>query len=169
MSTVNWTNPKVAAIRRNLRQSYEELGFLLDGTLGKLSAEKLYQKPAEKEWTIVENLAHIAEMLPYWAGEVAKLVAQPGQQFGRTMEDQSRLSALREHGHDHLVQIQSVLPGSYTHLDEVLSRLQDSDLALTGHHPRRGEQTLAWLIEEFLTKHLHDHVVQIRECLLAIE
>src|SRR5258708_7740446 len=85
MSVANWANPEVAAIRRNLRQSYEELGFLLDGTLGKLSAEKLYREPAENEWTIMENLAHITEMLPYWAGEVAKLVAQPGQKFGRTM------------------------------------------------------------------------------------
>ena len=96
MFVVNWTNPKVAAIRLNLRQSYEKLGFLLDGPVEKLSAEKLSQEPVENEWTIMENLAHIAEMLPYWAGEVAKLVAQPGQKFGRTMEDQGRLSALRE-------------------------------------------------------------------------
>jgi hypothetical protein len=171
MSTANPTNPanpanpKISAIRQKVKQSYEELNALLDGPVGALYAEKLYQAPTENEWTVMENLAHIAEIMPYWAGEVAKLVARPGQKFGRTMEDEGRLAALREHGHDNLAQIRATLPGSYARLDEVLSNLNDSDLELTGHHSRRGERTLEWFIEEFITKHLHDHVVQIRTCL----
>ena len=108
-----------------------------------------------------EFLAHIAEFLPDRASEVAKLVAKPGQPFGRTMEDAGRLAALREHGRDSLQQVRAALPNSYARLDQVLAQLSDGDLALTGHHTRRGEQTLEWFIEEFIVKHLHDHVVQI--------
>ena len=165
MSTAN---PKVAAMRAQIRQSYDELSALLDGPVGALYAEKLYQAPTENEWTVMENLAHIVEFLPYWANEAAKLVAQPGQPFGRTMEDADRLAALREHGHDSLVQARAALPTSYAHLDQVLSQLHDSDLALTGHHSRRGEKTLEWFIEEFVVKHLSDHVAQIRACLASI-
>ena len=141
---------------------------MLDGPIGTLYAEKLYQAPTENEWTVMENLAHIAEFPPDWASEVAKLVAKPGQPFGRTMEDAGRLAALREHGRDSLQQVRAALPNSYARLDQVLAQLSDGDLALTGHHTRRGEQTLEWFIEEFIVKHLHDHVVQIRECLQAI-
>lgn len=166
--SMSTANPKVAAIRRSVEQSYSELNALLDGPVGILYAEKLYQVPAENEWTIMENLAHIAEFMPYWAGEVAKLVTRPGEPFGRTMDDQGRVAALRDHGHDNLLQIRASLPGSYARLTEVLSELKESDLQLTGRHSRQGERTLEWFIEEFITKHLHDHVVQIKECLGAI-
>lgn len=162
-------NPKVAAIRQNLRQSYAELNELLDGPVATLYAAKLYQEPTENEWTIMESLAHIAEFMPYWADEVTKLVARPGQNFGRTQQHEGRLAALREHGHDTLALARAALPASYTHLDETLSRLQDSDLELTGYHVKFGERTLAWFIEEFITKHLHDHVVQMRGCLDQIK
>lgn len=162
-------NPKVAAIRDNVKHSYAELNELLDGPVAALYATKLYQEPTENEWTIMESLAHIVEFMPYWADEVTKLVARPGQNFGRTQQHEGRLAALREHGHDTLIQARAALPASYTHLDEVLSRLHDSDLELTGQHSRYGERTLAWFIEEFITKHLHDHVVQMRECLDSIK
>jgi uncharacterized damage-inducible protein DinB len=165
MSTAN---SKVTGIRQHVAQSYAELNALLDGPVGVLYAEKLYQTPTENEWTVMENLAHIAEFMPYWADEVAGLVARPGQPFGRTTAHEGRMAALREHGHDSLAQIRAALPASYAHLDAVLSKLNDSDLNLTGHHSRHGEKTLEWFIEEFITKHLSDHVGQIRECLEAI-
>lgn len=161
-------NPKVDAIRQSVKQSYDNLQELLNGPVGKLYATKLYQTPTENEWTIMENLAHIIEFMPYWSDEVAGLVAHPGQNFGRTMQHEGRQAALREHGHDTLEQVRAALPGSYTHLDEILSRLHDSDLELTGRHVKFGERTLAWFINEFITEHLHNHVVQIKECLGAI-
>lgn len=162
-------HPKVAAIRQSVKQSYTDLQALLEGPVGSLYATKLYQTPTENEWTIMENLAHIVEFMPYWGDEVAKLVAHPGQNFGRTMQHEGRQAALREHGHDTLAQIRAALPHSYAHLDEILSRLQDSDLELTGQHVKFGERTLAWFMHDFITEHLHNHVVQIKECLDAIK
>lgn len=166
MSTAN---PKVTTIRQQVGQSYNELNALLDGPVGTLYAEKLYQTPTENEWTVMESLAHIVEFMPYWSDEIAKLVAQPGRNFGRTMDDEGRQSALREHGHDSLAQLRAALPASYAHLDEVFSKLNDSDLESTGHHSRYGAKTVEWFTEEFITKHLHDHVVQIKECLALVQ
>lgn len=162
-------NPKVAAIRRSVQDSYSDLNALLSGPISALFSARLYQAPTEDEWSVMENLAHIVEFMPYWAGEVEKLVARPGQNFGRTMQDERRLAALRDHGRDTLVQAREALPGSYARLDEVLSGLRDSDLELTGRHVRYGERTLEWFINEFITEHLHNHVIQLRACLDAIE
>ena len=161
-------NIRYGVIREHVKHSYAELNELLEGPLATRYATKLYQTPTEHEWTIMESLAHLVEFMPYWADEVAQLVAQPGQNFGRTMQHEGRLAALREHGHDTLAQARAALPGSYAHLDEVLSNLRDSDLQLTGRHVKFGEHTLEWFIGEFVTEHLHNHVMQLRECLAAV-
>src|SRR5437660_11636185 len=117
-------NPEVASIRGHIKRSYTELNELISGPIADLYANKLYEVPIENEWTIMENLAHIVEFMPYWAGQVAKLVARPGQQFGRTMQQEERLAALRDHGQDSLEQVKEALPGRYARLDDVLSHLQ---------------------------------------------
>ena len=161
----NSSNPKVEAIRQSVQHSFAALNELIDGPLAEIDPQKLYEPPAENEWTIMQNLAHVAEFMPYWANEVAKLVANPGQKFGRVMTDERRIKFISDHEHDTLPQIRSLLPTSYARLEEVLGTLKDSDLELTGIHVRYGEKSLDWFIEEFVTKHMSDHVVQLKEAM----
>ena len=162
-------NPEVEAILLSVQKSYSELNQLIDGPLARLDPQKLYKSPAQDEWTIMQNLAHIVEFMPYWANEVEKLVARPGQNFGRTAQQQARLQAIRDHETDSLEQIRAALPGSYARLEEVLGSLKDSDLRLTGQHVKFGDETLDWFIEEFVTGHLVNHLEQIKTCLAAVE
>jgi DinB superfamily len=162
-------NPKVTTIRQNIQSSYNELNRMIAGPLLQLDTAKLYQPPRPDEWTLMQNLAHIIEFLPYWADEIAKLVAAPGQNFGRTAQHEGRLRAVEEHGSYTLAHAAAVLPDSYTHLDQVLSTLKDSDLNITGHHSTFGERSLAWFIEEFVTGHLANHLQQMREGLTALQ
>ncbi len=162
-------NPQVAEILNSVQTSYAGLNQLLNGPLASLDSSKLYQKPSENEWTIMQNLAHIVEFMPYWANEVELLVAEPGRNFGRTMQHEGRLRGISEHELDTLALIQASLPGSYAHLEQVLSSLNDDDLVLTGHHVKFGNQTLAWFIEEFITRHLSDHVEQIKVAMVALQ
>jgi hypothetical protein len=167
--TDSQTNPRVAAIRQRLATAYQSLNELLDGPLARLEAEGLYRAPQEEEWTVTENLAHIVEFMPYWGGEIEKLVARPGANFGRTKQHEGRLRAISEHGHDTLSEIRAQLPTSYAHLDTILSHLTDQDPDITGQHSTFGERSLDWFIEEFVTRHLEDHVKQIREALQRIQ
>lgn len=167
--TASPANPRVAEILDSVQTSYTELKQLLNGPLAALDSRKLYQVPAENEWTIMQNLAHTVEFMPYWANQIEKLVAEPGRNFGRTIQDEGRLRGISDREAGTLAQIQAALPGSYARLQEVLSSLTDSDLAITGHHVKYGDQTLAWFIEDFVTKHLNDHVQQIKVALLAVE
>src|SRR5213080_727977 len=130
------TNPKVEKIRQSVHDSYAELVRLIDGPLTALNPEKLYLPPAENEWTIMQNLAHIVEFMPYWAGEIEKLVAEPGRNFGRTPQNVGRLKGISEHEMYSLKGIKAALPVSYARLDEALRSLKDSDLELTGRHVR---------------------------------
>ncbi len=161
-------NPKVEAMRLSVRKSYDELNQLIDGPLARLDRSKLYEAPAENEWTIMQNLAHVVELMPYWAGEIEKLLAAPGEKFGRTQQDERRLRAISEHETDSLEDIKGALPGSYARLEEVLGKLKDSYLELTGRHVRFGEKSLEWIINEFVTGHLSGHVKQIKGCLEAV-
>ena len=163
--TVSPSNPKVAAILQDVQQSYEALNQLIDGSLSELPSDKLYLSPADNEWTIMENLAHIVEFMPYWGDQIAKLVVQPGQNFGRVQQDERRLSEIRSHAHDSLAQIEALLPESYASLKRVLTNLRDSDLELTGVHSRYGEKTLEWFMEDFVTGHLRAHLAQMRAAL----
>jgi hypothetical protein len=167
--TTSSANPNVEAIRLSVQHSYNELNQLIDGPLARLDPAKLYKSPAETEWSIMQNLAHIVEIMPYWANEIEKLVAHPGQNFGRTQQHEGRLKAISEHGGDSLEQIKAALPGSYARLQEVLGNLKDSDLELTGVHPRFGEKSLDWFIEDFVTGHLIAHLEQIKAAMAAVE
>ena len=167
--TPSSANPWVEAILLSVQKSYNELNQLIVGPLASLEPNKLYKSPTENEWTIMQNLAHIVELMPYWANEIEKLVAHPGQNFGRTQQDERRLKGISEHERDSLEQIKAALPGSYARLQEVLGNLKDSDLELTAVHPRFGEKPLEWFIEDFVTGHLIAHLEQIKMCLAAVE
>jgi uncharacterized damage-inducible protein DinB len=161
--TTTPTNPKIAAICQSVQHSFAALNERIDSSLTALDPQKLYQPPAENEWTMMQNLAHVAEFMTYWANQIANLVAHPGQNFGRVITDVNRLKFISDHANDTLPQIKSLLSPSYTRLEAVLSSLKDGDLAITGVHPRYGEKSLDWFIQEFLTKHLSDHAVQLQE------
>ena len=66
------TNPKVEKIRQDVQDSYSELLRLIDGPITALDPEKLYIPSGENEWSIMQNLAHIVEIMSYWAGEIEK-------------------------------------------------------------------------------------------------
>ena len=158
-------NPNVEAIRENVRNSSAELHQLIDGPLAHIHASKLYTTPAAYEWTIMQNLAHIVEFMPYWAEQIEKLVAEPGRNFGRTHQDEGRLRGISAHETDSLTGIKVAFPASYARLNEVLGSLKDSDLELTGKHVKYGEKPLSWFIEDFVADHLSGHVEQIKRCL----
>lgn len=166
--TTSPSNPRVAVILQDLQQSYDALNRLMDGPLAQLPPERLYESPGNDEWTIMENLAHIVEFMPYWGDQIAKLVVEPGRNFGRVQQDERRLKAIRDHAHDSLAHIKSLLPPGYTYLQDVLENLRDSDLQLTGVHSRYGEKPLAWFIQEFVTEHLRAHLSQMQAALDAL-
>lgn len=155
----------IQTFQERLYSAYASLLSLLQNDLYTLDPAFLYHHPILEEWSIMENLAHIVEFFPYWAGEFDKLVRNPGQPFGRTQRDEARLTAIKLHAHDQIDDILATLPGSYAHINSTLSQFSDQDLLLTGVHISMGEHTLDYFLEHFVVGHLEAHVQQIQAVL----
>ena len=89
-----------------------------------------------ERWDRGQVLAHVAEMLPYWARQ-AELIAAGGQdEFGRVDEGVAAVLAL-------------------------LDRLDAQALARTGHHQTLGDMTVAEIVDRFAVAHLEEHADQL--------
>jgi hypothetical protein len=117
----------------------------------------------EASWGPPETLAHVAEMLPFWLGEIERLVDGRGEPvpFGRVATDQIRLLVLER---DRSLPPRELFARIAADTDRVARRLK----ALTprhttrrGIHPRRGEMTVEELAEHFLVNHLEEHADQL--------
>ena len=116
----------------------------------------------------MSTLAHVVEMLPYWAHQAEAVVAHPGERFGRTHHDPDRISAVEQHGRDSL---EAMLPRIRASLDECLRSLRaipEDRWSTTAEHPSRGTMSVAQLVDAFLVNHAQEHVAQIRSTLDAL-
>ena len=50
--------------------------------------------PGEGVWSVMDNLCHIREFVPFWTGETVRIVRRPGEQWGRDHTDTARLAAV---------------------------------------------------------------------------
>lgn len=132
-----------------------------------LDPEIVHRRPPDGEWTVAQNLVHVVEFVPYWAGQLHRVVAHPGQPFGRTHEDPERIAWVDEHAGDALDAILAALPRAADEACRLLCSIPDGAWGTTGRH-RRGEMTLGDIAEFFLVDHLEDHGRQARAAWLAV-
>ena len=127
-----------------------------------LDQRALYLAPGPDDWSVMKVLAHVAELLPYWAHQAQEVASrtEQDQPFGRTHDDPDRIAAVEDHGGDTL---QSVLPRIRQGLQEAattLRALPPEGWSRTAHHSRRGEMTVMDIVDQFLVQHLQEHVDQ---------
>lgn len=138
------------------------------GEVERLPSEVLYREPQPGEWPVMSTLAHLAELLPYWAGVAAQVAATPGQPLGRTHDDPGRLGAISEHGHDSLDTIVPRIRASLAECVATLRAIPPDAWSRTGQHPRRGTMSVADVVDDFLVKHAEEHAAQIQAALSEV-
>ena len=148
-----------------LERSVQEL---LDD-VERLRADVLYREPQPGEWPVMSTLAHLEELLPYWAHEAAQVAATPGQPFGRTHEDPRRLGAITDHGHDSLEAIVPRIRASLATCVVTLRAIPPDAWTCSGNHPRRGPMTVADVVDSFLVQHAEEHAGQIQTALQELQ
>lgn len=137
-------------------------------TAGPWGLAELYGTEAEASWGPPELLAHLDEMLPFWLGEAERILDGPAGApvpFGRIADDPIRIGVI---GRDRTIPLRELLARLASHGTRVAGRmreLSDVEAARIGLHQTRGEVTVETLFERFVTGHLEDHVVQLREIL----
>ncbi len=140
----------------------------LRATVTELPAAVLYRQPESGGWTLMEDLAHVAEMLVFWSGEIARFQSQPGASFGRVASNPERIRFIEDHAHDTLEQMTTLLDRGHAAALALLQRLQPADLELIGQHVKFGPQTVRQAIQEWLIDHLDEHVKQLKAIAAAV-
>jgi DinB superfamily len=117
----------------------------------------------EAQWGPPEVLAHLAEMVPYWLGEMERVLAGSPEPvpFGRVATDSVRIAIL---GRDRTLPPRALYDRILNDLDLLerrLATLTAADLARRGLHPRLGEMTVEAMPDRFIAHHLAEHVDQI--------
>ncbi|MBI2762290.1 MAG: hypothetical protein HYX54_00815 [Chloroflexi bacterium] len=137
---------------------------------GSWALAELYGTEPEASWGPPEVLAHLEEMLPFWLGEVERILDGPGDDpvpFGRVASDVVRIGII---GRDRTLPLRELFArvgAAGARLSARMLELDSPELARVGLHPRLGELTVAQLLDQFVVSHTEEHVVQLREILTA--
>lgn len=121
----------------------------------------------EAEWGPPEVLAHVAEMLGYWLDQMERVIAGPAWpvSMGRSVDDPSRNHAIEEGRQLPTREIMTQVRAGIGRYVERLPGLTPEDWARVGLHPRRGEMTVAQMLEVLVLDHIEDHVRQVADAL----
>ena len=153
----------------DMARRLETAGQALLQRVEPLADEDLRRKPADGEWSVMQVLAHVAEMLPYWSRQAREIVARErdNEPFGRTQDDPGRIAAVEQHASDGLDIMLARLRSGLAEAVGTIRGLPPNAWARTGQHARRGEMTVDQIVQEFLVSHLDEHSQQIEATLSA--
>jgi hypothetical protein len=152
-----------------LRRSYADLAPRVAGGEPWPLATAFGVEP-EASWGPREVLAHVAEMLPYWLGELERVVNGSPEPvpFGRLQADTLRIGLIER---DRELPIAVLFARIDAGLQEWAKRLPTLTLgqrAKRGLHPRLGEVPAARILERHVLEHTEEHLAQLEATLAGV-
>ena len=114
-----------------------------------------------ERWDRRQVLAHVAEMLPYWAEQVELVVAGDEVPFGRVSSNPERIGAIERDRREDPSRLLDRVDDGVGIVLALLERLDDDALAHSGRHQVLGEMTVAAIVDRFLVDHLEEHADQL--------
>ena len=124
-------------------------------------------EPGADDWVPGQVLAHCAEFVPFWLGELERVLDDERQPapFGRVQGDTVRIAMIRRDGTLPPRELLSRLRAEVDRARMRLLELTDEQAARRGVHSTLGEMDVAGLVEEFLSGHLEAHADQLEKAL----
>jgi hypothetical protein len=114
-----------------------------------------------ERWDRGQVLAHVAEMLPYWAQQ-AELIASGRQtEFGRVSSDPDRIAAIERDRREDPGRLLGRVDEGVAVVLALVDGLDDQALARTGRHQTLGDMTVAEIVDRFAVAHLEEHADQL--------
>lgn len=152
---------------KTVHESIQRIQQSLHGIAGiteSLSEVTIRWKPSEEEWSILQILSHLVEAVPYWLGEVERVVHTPGSNWGRGLQDPIRLAAVTDVDN---LEVKDVLVEVSLLIQKVESGLEGLDEeTLKQESPHRnfvkfGNKPVSFIIDHFIEEHVAGHANQI--------
>lgn len=120
-----------------------------------------YRAREAGEWTAMETLAHMVELVTFWSGELRRIVATPGTHFGRTIDDRARMAWVEQHRQDRPEQGLSQLREAAEKSAALLRSFAAEDWTKTGIDARGAETEVQEIVERRILAHVEEHVAQV--------
>jgi uncharacterized damage-inducible protein DinB len=147
----------------------ESVAEQLTAALGKPEvARRLRVAPSENEWSAMQILAHMVEMIPYWLHHCEALIAASAPPtFGRSLDALERLAGVARAATGNAEELLRQLNDEVKTAAEVIRKMSPDDRRKAGNHVRLGTITVADAIEQFIVGHAEEHCSQIQAALSA--
>lgn len=127
----------------------------------------------EASWGPREVLAHLVEMLPFWLGELERVVdggdGSAPVPFGRVADDASRIGLIdRDRSLPLRVMFERIDAGLWSWMVR-LPTLSKTDRERVGLHPRIGEMAVGRMAGRFIIGHTEEHIAQLESILATAD
>jgi len=130
-------------------------------------APRLRASPGKDEWSAMQTLGHMTEMIPYWLAHCRTLVAATGAPptFGRTAGSPERLAGVAHGAAAEPEALLRQLEGEVRAAAATIRALSPAEREKRGISHGRGELTVAQVIESFIVAHAEEHLAQVEAAL----
>jgi hypothetical protein len=166
--------PTLPALVERLHAAIQAIGELRDpvDAAAPWPLSPIFGAEPEAVWGPPELLAHVAEMLRYWLGEVERILDQAAAEagpvpFGRLETDRLRMAIIER---DRTLPLRELFARIAAESERIASRLIDlsaEEGRRRGTHPRYGETDVTAVVDHHIVDHLERHAAQLREILAA--
>lgn len=119
------------------------------------------------EWSVVQILGHMVEMIPYWLGHFRALIAATGDPpvFGRGHDSPERLAGVERGFKGDPKELVGLLNSEGKAAARAIRDMSATERSKKGVHIKLGEMTVADSVERFIVAHAETHLEQIRATL----
>jgi uncharacterized damage-inducible protein DinB len=121
----------------------------------------------EDRWTVQENVGHLGDLEPLWAGRLDDLLARENSL--RPADLTNRRTEEAHHNDADIADLLGAFRAARKHLVDRLEALSDEQLRLSSFHPRLELQMNAVDLFFFVAEHDDHHLARITEILREVE
>jgi uncharacterized damage-inducible protein DinB len=149
---------------QRLERVYQQLTTLLQQ---RDIAGRMRTADGEDEWSAMQILGHMVEMIPYWLNHCRVMIAASAEppQFGRTLDAPDRLAGVERGAAGELDEPLRLLNDEVQAAARAIRQMSPAERGKKGIHLRRGEMTVADVVGLFIITHAEDHLAQVRAAL----
>jgi len=150
-----------------VRASNDQLDERLRELAAQIPADLLHADPGGDEWTLTQNLAHVAEFSRYFSVDLAAQLKQEGTAVGRTHEHADRLAAVAAAEGQGLDELRGALDAALDVLAAQLAELRDEHLDRLAHNRKYGPDPLTKFLDRYVLGHKAAHIQQLEKTIEA--